>query len=358
MAASILICSIGQGAAAEVRIANWNIQTLVYAGDPHTVFPDDHVRQPADFADLRSWRDKVATPVFFLQEVTSPAALNEVFPVADGWEHCISGQFAQDENLTQGPICTKAGDNLIKPAGETRTQYTGVAWRPSAGVTVDSVVDVADLNVRSDDPQGIRNVRWGLDVTLHSGETAVRVLVVHLKSGCFDDFMNFKFFTVDPATTPPERSSCNTIARQMYPLHKWLRAREEAGDTWMIVGDFNRRLDAGAGTFQDEVWQALSAYSPGSDGLDRDARPDTELFRAPYKKPSLCWADLANPYPTTLADADDYNMSPIEFFVFGKQAAALIDPSTEEQIVWAPATAADPKRLSDHCPARLTLETK
>ncbi|MER9446753.1 hypothetical protein [Mesorhizobium sp. M0254] len=354
---AMLIACIGQVSAAQIRIANWNIQTLVYAGDPHTVFPSDHVRQPGDFADLRAWRDKVDAPVFFLQEVTSPAALDEVFPVVNGWEHCISGQFAEDEKLAPGPICTKAGGTLVKPAGETRTQYTGVAWRPSAGVSIDSVVDVADLNVRSDDNDGIRNVRWGLDVTLHSGGTALRVLIVHLKSGCFDDFMDFRFFTVDPATTSPERNSCNTLARQMYPLHKWLRAREEAGNAWMIVGDFNRRLDAGAGTFQDEMWQALSAYSPGSSGIDRDTRPDTELFRAPYKKSSLCWADMATAYPATLAAADKYNMVPIEFFVFGKRAVELVARGTEEQIVWTPATPADPKRLSDHCPARMTLNT-
>ncbi|MER9332119.1 hypothetical protein [Mesorhizobium sp. M0488] len=61
------------------------MQTLLYAGDPVTVFPGDYIRQPQDYADLKAWRDKVGASVFFLQEVSSPAAINEVFPVTDGW---------------------------------------------------------------------------------------------------------------------------------------------------------------------------------------------------------------------------------------------------------------------------------
>jgi hypothetical protein len=357
LALLIALTTTAAAVAADFKMANWNIQTLVYAGDPHTVFPDDHVRTAADFADLRAWRDKVDAPVFFLQEVSSPAAIDEVFPIADGWEHCISGQFADDEKLSStGPICTKAGDVSIKPAGTTRAQYTAVAWRPSAGVSLGGIADVADLNVRSDDgAAGIRNVRWGLDVTLQIGGRSVHALVVHLKSGCFDDFLNFRLFTVDPATTPPERSACNTLARQMYPLHKWVRAHEETDAAWVVVGDFNRRLDVGSGTFQDEVWQALSAYSPGGDGVDRDLRADTELFRPPYKRPSLCWVDLANPNPPTLAEADNYNMAPIEFFVFGDALRSLVVAGSEQQIVWAPATSADPERLSDHCPSAVKI---
>lgn len=179
-AALTLTSTTSMVAAADFKIANWNIQTLVYAGDTHTVFPGDYVRTQADFADLRVWRDKVDAPVFLLQEVSSPAAINEVFPVADGWQHCISGQFADDEKLAvPGPVCTKSGETPAKPAGDTRAQYTAVAWKPSAGVTLASVVDFADLNVKSDDGSaGVRNVRWGLDATFQFNGKSLRALVV------------------------------------------------------------------------------------------------------------------------------------------------------------------------------------
>lgn len=143
----------------------------------------------------------------------------------------------------------------------------------------------------------------------------------------------------------------------MFPLHQWIKARQDAGDAWMVVGDFNRRLDAGAGTFQDEVWQALSGFSPAADGHDRDSRPDIDLYRAPYKVASLCWADTVNALPDTPAQADDYNMLPIEFFLFGKTARARLDVHSERQIAWVPSVAIDRERLSDHCPSVIDLKT-
>ncbi|RWI33299.1 MAG: hypothetical protein EOR30_32095 [Mesorhizobium sp.] len=344
--------------ATELKLGNWNVQTLLYAGDPVTVFPGDYIRQPQDYADLQAWRDKVGASVFFLQEVSSPAAINEVFPIADGWAYCISGQFAADEgSATPGPICTKAGDTPVKPAGSERHQYTAVAWRADAGVTA-TAADVPQLNVKSDDGGTIRDVRWGLDVTVTAGATSVRALVVHMKSGCFDDLINFRLFTVDPSTTPPTRNACDTLGRQMFPLRAWVEARQNAGDAWMVVGDFNRRLDAGAGRFQDEVWQAVSGYSPAADLHDRDNRPDIALFRAPYKEPSLCWADTSNPYPTSLPTADDYNMLPIEFFVFGAKVRDLAVANSGGQVPWTPSVAADHQRLSDHCPSTLSINVQ
>lgn len=78
------------------------------------MFPDDHVRTATDFADLRRWRDQAGADIYFLQEVTSPAAINEVFPTAEGWQHCISGQFAKDEAIGEGPVCTAEGTGSIQ----------------------------------------------------------------------------------------------------------------------------------------------------------------------------------------------------------------------------------------------------
>lgn len=179
-----------------------------------------------------------------------------------------------------------------------------------------------------------------------------------MKSGCFDDRINFRLFTVDPATTPPVKDACETLGRQMFPLHAWISARETAGDTWMVVGDFNRRFDVGAGREQDEVVQATTAYSPGADGRDRDNRPDIIIYRAPYKIPSLRWSDTANALPATLADADNYNMLPIEFFLFGNTARGKLDPASERQHAWTPSTPADPKRLSNHCSSTILLRNE
>ena len=116
--------------AEDIKFGNWNIQTLVHPSDTITVFLDDHVRKAADFADLRRWRDLVGADVYFLQEVTSPAAIDAVFPVADGWSHCVSGQYAELENLPDpGPVCSDSDSTPALPAASERQQFAGIAVR-------------------------------------------------------------------------------------------------------------------------------------------------------------------------------------------------------------------------------------
>ncbi|MCH4547479.1 hypothetical protein MK632_17185 [Rhizobium changzhiense] len=208
-----------QAVAADFTLGNWNIQTLVYPGDPKTVFPDDHIRSSQDYADLVHWRDAVSADVLFLQEATSPAALDAVFPVAQGWEHCISGQFAEAEGQSIAPVCTKKGMTAIKPTTATRVQYPAVALRPNSQLKLISAADYKPLDVTFDDNGTIRRIRWGLDVTIQSpaGPT-LRVLDVHLKSGCFDDFISFRLWNTDPATGQPASRACDTLASRCIPL--------------------------------------------------------------------------------------------------------------------------------------------
>ncbi|WSH04943.1 hypothetical protein U8P71_34520 (plasmid) [Rhizobium ruizarguesonis] len=86
----------------------------------------------------------------FLQEVTSPAALDAVFPVAEGWEHCISGQFAEAEGQTIAPVCTKSGMTAVKATTATRVQYPAVALRANAVLEIISAADYKPLDVTFD----------------------------------------------------------------------------------------------------------------------------------------------------------------------------------------------------------------
>lgn len=348
--ASLLPCHAG-----EITLANWNIQTLVYPGDPKTVFPEDYRREAGDYADLIRWRDNTGAGVFLLQEVSSPAALDAVFPVAEGWTHCISGQYAMAQGLPPGPVCTRPGETAHKPTGDDRFQHTAIAIRPGTAVTLGPIADYQDLNVRSMDGKEERDLRWGLDATLEAGGETLRVLIVHMKSGCFDDQIQRKFWENPPAL-PPARLACETLGRQLYPLRAWVEARDVAGEKWMLAGDFNRRLDAGSGPYQDEVWRALSGYARAKDGSDLDAnRRDIHLFRSPYKEISLCWQGFRNPEPATLGEADDYNILPIEFFIYGRQTLPLVVSGSGAQSVWPNGALTDKKRLSDHCPRTLKV---
>lgn len=342
--------------AADVVLGNWNIQTLIYPGDPKTVFPDDYVRKDADYADLKRWRDMLAADILFLQEVTSPAALDAVFPVAEGWQHCISGQFAEAEGQAAAPVCTKSGMMAVKPTTAERVQYPGVALRPGSPLKLVDISDYKLLDVKFKDNGVLRNLRWGLDITVEaqSGKR-LRVLDVHLKSGCFDDFVHFSLWNTDPATAGPKDKACDTLGQQMYPLRQWIEAREAAGDAWMIVGDFNRRFDAQPGSIPDEVWTGMSGYSANREGIDRDGRPDIEIFRQPYANMSVCWRQFRQPNPASIANPDGYNILPIEFFIYGKKTAAMVTVESETQFPWPSPTLDDKKRLSDHCPSNLKI---
>jgi hypothetical protein len=80
------------GARAEVVLGSWNIQTLAVNG---VVFPDDYRRSEADFALLRAARDQVGADVLALQEVTSPRAVSQVFPLSE-YVIYFSGQYDAD----------------------------------------------------------------------------------------------------------------------------------------------------------------------------------------------------------------------------------------------------------------------
>ncbi len=88
---------------------------------------------------------------------------------------------------------------------------------------------------------GGRPVRWGIDVML-KGAQALRLLNVHLKSGCAAGFK------ADDEDCPP-------LMEQVPIIKSWIEARERAGEAFAILGDFNRRLKP-----EDmEVWQAWNA---------------------------------------------------------------------------------------------------
>ncbi|MES5100093.1 hypothetical protein ABUK73_17855 [Agrobacterium sp. BA1120] len=71
------------------RLATWNIQTLATPG--RKVFDTSTARLPADYEDLRTVERELSADVYALQEISSPAALSQVFPLSE-FVLCFSGQ--------------------------------------------------------------------------------------------------------------------------------------------------------------------------------------------------------------------------------------------------------------------------
>ncbi len=209
----VLVGFCGRAAAANEKIATWNLNwlTLRQTGDP--ALPDDvHARRPEDFDRLRSYADRLNADVVAFQEVDGVAAAARVFD---------------------------PGRYRLVTIGEDVVQQVGLAVR--LPVTVQLNADVTALDVEADAPH---RLRYGLDATLtFPGGATLRVLVIHLKNGCHFDRLDGS-----------PRTQCALLAQQIAPLAGWVAARQKDGVAFAVLGDFNRVLDQ-----PEEMGSALSA---------------------------------------------------------------------------------------------------
>jgi len=284
-----------------VRIATWNMNNLYQiVGEP--LREGAPVRNEADYATLRRYAERLAADVVALQEVAGPPAAARVFP-AETYELYFSGRYEQD--LASG----LPSDRI----------YTGFAVR--RGV-FDSVVktdyDALSVSVPGED----RPTRWGTDLVVTQGGKQLRLLAVHLKSGCSKGNLE-----------TPRTNECKALALQLPPLEAWIDQRAREAVPFVVLGDFNRAFDAyGA---RDHLWKEIDDGNPAP----------LDLFRLPEGQASECWRG------TPLHHSD-----PIDFLVFDEQAFALVEPESFTQLTYDAADL-DPARKtpSDHCPIAVSL---
>ena len=121
-----------------------------------------------------------------------------------------------------------------------------------------------------------------------------------------------------------------TLAAQRGPLEGWIDAAAAAQVPFVIVGDWNRRVDVhGQG---DHLWGEIDDADP----------PGLDLWRLPFNHDSSCNSGLAKP---------------IDFLVFDNRAWRSVDEPSFEEIVYdagAPAHALRP--LPDRGRPRLAVD--
>jgi ABC-type hemin transport system substrate-binding protein/endonuclease/exonuclease/phosphatase family metal-dependent hydrolase len=261
-----------------VRLASWNIAWL-RAGEAVAVAgrgEGNGRRTEEDLARLARYLEALDADVIVLQEVEGEVGARKVFDAS--WN--------------------------IYFADETDPQRVGVAWRRHVPLVIND--DYAALDVGG--------VRRGIDFTIQIDSGPIRVLGVHLKSGCF---------TQDWTTARAE--ACEKFGLQVPLVEAWIDARAAAGEAFAVVGDFNRRLNP-----TDEMWRELD---------DRDPR-DLRLLQTTAGRTQQCWASH---YP-------DY----IDHIVLGGEAIAWLRPDSFTELVYQePVEMRDV--LSDHCPIAVTL---
>ncbi len=259
-------------AGAVLKVATWNLEWLTTRpkGDPE--LPDNVVPKTAeDIAALRRYAETLDADVVAFQEVDGPEVAAQVF-TPDHYRIVIT-----DDRVTQ---------------------RVGFAVR--RGLQVERNPDLVGLDVY---PAARHRLRSGADITLVLPGGRLRLLAVHLKTGCHEARLD-----------SPSRN-CETLGRQVAPLQGWIAQRREEGVPFVLLGDLNRRMDR-----REDLMTALSSSGP--------------LLRATEGHGSPCWGGGTF----------------IDHIIAGGAARGWMQPDSLRVLVYRETGAAAKERLSDHCP--------
>ena len=182
-------------------------------------------------------------------------------------------------------------------------QRVGIVVRN--GLAYDINPDVTALAL---DPRD--RLRSGADITMHLAAGSLRILAVHLKTGCNNGRL-----------TRSRGRSCRELRTQIAPLRAWIAARQQEGVPFIVLGDFNRHMDG-----KDQLWGALQHAAP--------------LLRATEGRSSPCWG----------------GESFIDHIMAGGDARSWMQPATLKVLTYRETGDAWKDRLSDHCPVSVMFD--
>jgi endonuclease/exonuclease/phosphatase family metal-dependent hydrolase len=265
--------------AGELKLSAWNLSwlTLRTAGGPD--LPSDvRPKREADIETLRRYALILDADVVAFSEVDGPELAARVFPPERYRIHIT-------------------GDSVV--------QRTGFAIRRSLAFTPHP--DLVALDVYA---HARYHLRSAADVTLDLPSGGVRLLAVHLKSGCREE-------PLDSLANP----SCATLALQLPHIGQWIADRAVAAEPFVLMGDFNRWME-------------------GRDGFFGELQRAAPLRRATAGRHSPCWGGAGF----------------LDHIIAGGVARDWLRPDSLRVLVYRETTAEMKERLSDHCPVSVRLD--
>jgi endonuclease/exonuclease/phosphatase family metal-dependent hydrolase len=269
-----------------LRLATWNLENL-HAQDGQSTYTgaDPSVTRVATNYDrIRCYVRLFDPDILAVQEVDGEEALSRVVDTE-----------VYDVHVDDRPKGTLNGQ-----------QNTGFAVK--RGLTVRRQPDFQALDIRGDG-----RLRYGtrIDVT-HNGQP-LQLMSVHLKSGCFDN-----------ATTS---SDCATLLAQVPILEGWIDTAAQGPMPFIVLGDFNRRLNRP----HDQVWAELDDGEPAN----------ADLTTVTQDMPISC---RDNTFPEF-----------IDHIVGDRRVVPWVDRTSFRHVTYRQADKAVWEKLSDHCPVVVEL---
>ncbi len=208
-----------------LRVAAWNLEHLDDTGADGCL-----PREQADYDAIAVQVKELALDIVAFQEVENEAAAHRVFPRSD-WHVEMS---SRRPDARPGPECwDRPGQRL----GHLATGFAirrGIAYRRNA-----------DLEILG---EASHFERWGTDITVTKSGQNLRLLSVHLVTGCWGEPND---------RNPEDAEDCAVLRGQITRLKDWADARRAEGSGFVILGDFNRRLALP----DDWAWRILSPPS-------------------------------------------------------------------------------------------------
>tara|TARA_R110002051_G_scaffold231966_1_gene293809 strand:+ start:89 stop:985 length:897 start_codon:yes stop_codon:yes gene_type:complete len=273
----------GPTAGLSLKLASWNMEHLAERNGSGC-----RPRTDADYAAMRAYVDGLAADVIAIQEVESQAAAERVFDPA-----VYTVEMEERVGTDRGGFC-RGREGLTINA-----QRTGFAVRK--GLPFARQPDFTAVQVGNPD------LRSGVDLIVRPrGGDPIRVLSVHLKSGC---------------SSGDRDEACAVLFQQAPVMERWIDDRAAEGVRFAVLGDFNRRLGMPA----DAVWADWDDASP----------PNADLALASGGQSARC-----NPR------YKDY----IDFIVLDRRATADLRGFEEKTF--------EGEGLSDHCAISASLSVR
>jgi endonuclease/exonuclease/phosphatase family metal-dependent hydrolase len=264
----------GLATAEDLKLATWNLDWLTVRSRESADLPRDaHPKRAEDIETLNHYAADLNADVIAIQEVDGAAVAARVFP-ADKYS--------------------------IHMSRDQEVQRVGIVVRRGLHYSINP--DLTDLNIN-------RHLRSGVDITLILNPTPLRILAVHLKTGCLEQPLNIR-----------GPGDCAALREQATVLAGWIRARQSEGTAFVVLGDFNRHMDE-----RDKFWPVLARAAP--------------LTRATAGHSSPCWGGEAF----------------IDHIVLGGAARDWLAPDSLRVLTYRESGPEWKDRLSDHCPVSVRL---
>lgn len=322
-----------------LRIGTWNIANLHHESGV-ALRGSSLPRDDQDYARLAKHASELDLDIAALQEVGSPAAVVRVFP-KDEYHVVMSDRYIDG----------------AENAAVNRSIYTALVFAKDRfpevpHTTTFDALGIDHLGFDRDGKPSSRPTRAGVITHLTVGGEPVRMLNVHLKSFCHR-WPLFPIQDQNAAGKPfDSRFDCRTLGAQLNILESWIEQQAAQGITTIILGDFNRDLNAmnEAGEPIDGFWRALNDGSPNA----------LELEKGPLGIDEICWPNHNDRF-------DDH----IDFIIWDNRLGDLATLTAPVKLTMGHeddpkyATIPDPdnsnrkikqrQKLSDHCPVVMEI---